>query len=262
MRGKVETQPEDQELKPGVGLGGLKVQLQGEDGEKENLNPPKDEEKPQDEEKGKEDEEEYTDYIRSGPEGGIVSKVMWVVSLPLMVPMWITIPDPQDEKRKKFFPVAFIVSIVWIAVFSYFMVWWATVTGEALGISDAVMGLTFLAAGTSVPDLITSVLVAKEGKGDMAVSSSIGSNLFDVTVGLPLPWLLYSIINGKAMEVNSVGMGCSIGMLFVMLLMVFVSIIIFNWEMTKPMGCIMLCLYVVFVVVSLGLSECWFPCPF
>merc|ERR1712106_1225498 len=237
MRGKVETQPEDQELKAGVGLGGLKVQLQG-------------------------DEEEYTDYIRSGPEGGIVSKVMWVVSLPLMVPMWITIPAPQDEKRKKFFPVAFIVSIVWIAVFSYFMVWWATVTGEALGISDAVMGLTFLAAGTSVPDLITSVLVAKEGKGDMAVSSSIGSNLFDVTGGLPLPWLLYSIINGKAMEVNSVGMGCSIGMLFVMLLMVFVSIIIFNWEMTKPMGCIMLCLYVVFVVVSLGLSECWFPCPF
>jgi len=263
MRGKVESQPEDQELKPGVGLGGLKVQLQGEDGEKENLNPPKDEEKPQEEEKGKEDEEEYKDYIRSGlPEGGYFSKAMWIVSLPLMVPMWITIPDPQDEKRKKWFPIAFIVSILWIAVFSYFMVWWATVTGEALGISDAVMGLTFLAAGTSVPDLITSVLVAKEGKGDMAVSSSIGSNLFDVTVGLPVPWLLYTIINQEAMEVNSVGMGCSIGMLFVMLLLVFISIIIFKWEMTKPMGGVMLVLYVVFVVVSLGLSECWFPCPF
>ena len=46
-----------------------------------------------------------------------------------------------------------------------------------------VMGLTFLAAGTSVPDLITSVLVAKQGKGDMAVSSSVGSNIFDVTIG-------------------------------------------------------------------------------
>ena len=45
------------------------------------------------------------------------------------------------------------------------------------------MGLTFLAAGTSVPDLITSVLVAKQGKGDMAVSSSVGYNIFDVTVG-------------------------------------------------------------------------------
>ena len=48
------------------------------------------------------------------------------------------------------------------------------------------MGLTFLAAGTSVPDLITSVLVAKQGKGDMAVSSSVGSNIFDVTVGYEL----------------------------------------------------------------------------
>merc|ERR1719154_445726 len=218
MRGKVETQPEDQELKPGVGLGGLKVQVQLQGEEVEKLNPPKDEAKSQDEEKGKEDEEEYKDYIRSGLPDGTLSKVMWIISLPLMVPMWATIPDPQDEKRKKFFPIAFIVSIVWIAVFSYFMVWWATLAGDTMGISDAVMGLTFLAAGTSVPDLITSVLVAKEGKGDMAVSSSIGSNLFDVTVGLPGPWLLYTIIFGRAMEVNSVGIGCSIGMLFVMLL--------------------------------------------
>merc|ERR1719431_1802849 len=99
MRGKVENQPDGQELKPGVGLEGLKVQLQGEEGEK--LNPPKDEEKPQDEEKGKEEEEEYKDYMRSFPSEGIVSKVMWIVSLPLMAPMWITIPDPQDEKKKE-----------------------------------------------------------------------------------------------------------------------------------------------------------------
>ena len=122
------------------------------------------------------------------------------------------------------------------------------------------MGLTFLAAGTSVPDLITSVLVAREGKGDMAVSSSIGSNLFDVTVGLPVPWLLYTAINQKAMDVSSIGMGCSIGMLFIMLILVFISILVFKWKMTKPMGVAMLCFYVVFVVVSLGLSQCWFKC--
>ena len=48
------------------------------------------------------------------------------------------------------------------------------------------MGLVFLAAGTSIPDLITSVIVAKKGFGDMAVSSSVGSNIFDVTVGYVL----------------------------------------------------------------------------
>ena len=62
----------------------------------------------------------------------------------------------------------------------------ATSIGVAAGIPEVVMGITFLAAGTSIPELLTSVIVAKQGEGDMAVSSSIGSNIFDVLVGLPL----------------------------------------------------------------------------
>jgi len=259
MRGKVQGKAEETEMKtPGVGLEGLKIQLQNgeEDESKEPLKV--------EEEKGAEEEAEepYVDYVRGGPGDSVVGKVMWALSLPLMIPMWCSIPDPQDKDRERYYPIAFVMSIIWIAIFSYFMVWWATLTGETLGISDAVMGLTFLAAGTSVPDLITSVLVAKEGKGDMAVSSSIGSNLFDVTVGLPLPWLLYTLIFQRDMEVNSVGIGCSIGMLFIMLLLVFISIIVFKWEMTKPMGGVMMVLYLVFVIISLGLSECWIICPF
>lgn len=84
---------------------------------------------------------------------------------------------------KKFFAVTFIGSIFWIAAYSYLMVWWANVAGDTVRIPPEVMGLTFLAAGTSIPDLITSVIVARKGFGDMAVSSSVGSNIFDVTVG-------------------------------------------------------------------------------
>lgn len=84
---------------------------------------------------------------------------------------------------KKFFAVTFIGSICWIAAYSYLMVWWANVAGDTIRIPPEVMGLTFLAAGTSIPDLITSVIVARKGFGDMAVSSSVGSNIFDVTVG-------------------------------------------------------------------------------
>ena len=125
------------------------------------------------------------------------------------------------------------------------------------------MGLTFLAAGTSVPDLITSVLVAKQGKGDMAVSSSVGSNIFDVCVGLPLPWLLYTAIFHKSVEVNSEGVGCSVSLLFMMLVLVFLSIVIFRWKMTKAMGVIMMILYFVFVIVTLGFTELldWYECP-
>merc|ERR1712193_78267 len=135
--------------------------------------------------------------------------------------------DSRKESARKFFPISFLGSILWIAAFSYLMVWWATRTGETFGIPPEVMGLTFLAAGTSIPDLITSVIVARKGFGDMAVSSSVGSNIFDVTVGLPMPWLLFTILFQKPVSVESTGMVCSIAILFGMLVLVFLSILIF-----------------------------------
>ncbi len=123
------------------------------------------------------------------------------------------------------------------------------------------MGLTFLAAGTSVPDLITSVLVAMQGKGDMAVSSSVGSNIFDVTVGLPVPWLLNSAIyGGKATKVVSAGIGCSIALLFVMLIAVFVSFMLFRWKLTTFLGVVMMALYAVFLVITIGYTYDWYEC--
>lgn len=69
------------------------------------------------------------------------------------------------------------------AVESLVFVFSSPQVGETVGITEEIMGLTILAAGTSIPDLITSVIVARKGLGDMAVSSSVGSNIFDITVG-------------------------------------------------------------------------------
>ena len=69
-----------------------------------------------------------------------------------------------------------------------------TVIGFTLGIPDTVMGLTFIAAGVSVPDALSGIAVVKEGHGDMAVSNALGSNGFDILVCLGLPWFLDTAI--------------------------------------------------------------------
>ncbi|XP_033214359.1 sodium/potassium/calcium exchanger Nckx30C isoform X2 [Belonocnema kinseyi] len=188
-------------------------------------------------------------------------RLTYVLVAPILIPLWLTLPDTRTPRGKKFFAVTFIGSIVWIAAYSYLMVWWANIAGETVQIPPEVMGLTFLAAGTSIPDLITSVIVARKGFGDMAVSSSVGSNIFDVTVGLPIPWLLYGIIYGKPVEVNSVGMVCSIAILFCMLLFVIMSIACFKWRMNKGLGFTMFLLYFVFVAVSLMFEYEVVRCP-
>ncbi|XP_033108829.1 sodium/potassium/calcium exchanger 1-like [Anneissia japonica] len=189
-------------------------------------------------------------------------RITYVLLAPLVFPMWLTIPDVRRPDKKKYFIVTFIVALLFIAVFSYLMVWWATVVGQTFGISDPVMGLTFIAAGTSIPDLITSVIVARKGLGDMAVSSSVGSNIFDVTIGLPFPWMLYYIIYWEPAKVYSDNLFCSILLLFGMIVFVMIMIIACKWRMTKMLGASMFMLYAVFLTVALLFETSVLDCPF
>ncbi|NXA05461.1 NCKX1 protein, partial [Sapayoa aenigma] len=189
-------------------------------------------------------------------------QAIYLFLFPIVFPLWSTLPDVRNPDSKKFFVITFFGSILWIAVFSYLMVWWAHQVGETIGISEEIMGLTILAAGTSIPDLITSVIVARKGLGDMAVSSSVGSNIFDITVGLPVPWFLFSIFNGLSpVAVSSNGLFCAIVLLFLMLLFVIVSIAVCKWKMNKLLGLTMFALYFVFLIISVMLEDKIISCP-
>ncbi|XP_070787292.1 sodium/potassium/calcium exchanger 1-like [Enoplosus armatus] len=182
--------------------------------------------------------------------------------LPIVFPLWLTLPDVRNLASRRYFAMTFIGSILWIGVFSYLMVWWAHQVGETVGISEEIMGLTILAAGTSIPDLITSVIVARKGLGDMAVSSSVGSNIFDITVGLPVPWLIYTLLHhGEPVTVSSNGLFCAIVLLFLMLLFVIISIAACRWKMSRMLGLTMFVLYFVFLVLSVMLEDRILTCP-
>ncbi|XP_071782664.1 sodium/potassium/calcium exchanger 2 [Centroberyx gerrardi] len=212
-------------------------------------------------ETAEDEEDEDQPLSLSWPESNR-KRFTYLFIMPIVLPLWLTLPDVRKPTAKKFFPVTFLGAICWIAGFSYLMVWWAHQVGETIGITEEIMGLTMLAAGTSIPDLITSVIVARKGLGDMAVSSSVGSNIFDITVGLPFPWLLWSFINGlQSVTVSSNGLFCAIVLLFLMLIFVIISIAACKWRMSKLLGFIMFLLYFVFLVVSVMLENRVITCP-
>jgi cation:H+ antiporter len=67
-----------------------------------------------------------------------------------------------------------------LIVGSNFLVESASDLARSLGVSDLVIGLTVVAAGTSLPELATSVLAAIRGERDIAVGNVVGSNLFNL----------------------------------------------------------------------------------
>ncbi len=138
--------------------------------------------------------EPISDHLKPPKEKNVMAYIRWIILFPIVLVLCLTIPDVRQPGRAKLCFLSFLLSVAWIGGFTSIMVYFAEIVGNTLGIPVVIMGLTLLAAGTSVPDLISSAIVARMGEGDMAVSSSIGSNIFDVTVGLPLPWLLFCII--------------------------------------------------------------------
>lgn len=186
----------------------------------------------------------------------------WAFSFPIVLTLKFTVPDVRKPGMGKFCYASFVLSIGWIGVYSYFMVEWAGIIGRTIGIPDVVMGLTFLAAGTSVPDLLSSVIVAKRGEGDMAVSSSVGSNIFDILVGLPFPWLCFTLWNnGKDfVTVEAKGLAISIVILLVMVIAIVLTIHCSGWKLTKKVAFVMFVLYFAFlaqsIVQELPLTVC------
>lgn len=72
---------------------------------------------------------------------GTKDRITYLLVAPIIFPLWLTLPDTRTPRGKRFFPVTFIGSIVWIAAYSYLMVWWANVAGDTANIPPEVSSL-------------------------------------------------------------------------------------------------------------------------
>jgi len=144
----------------------------------------------------------------------------------------------------------FSLSVLYIGLATYMMVDATARLGCNVRIPSFIMGVIFLAAGTSVPDALGSIAVAKQGEGDMAVANCLGSNVFDILLGLGLPWLFSAILNAgepvkfPGSRAELVG---GIWILIIVLLVFVLSLRFFNWTMNRKFGGFLLAAYGIYI---------------
>ena len=73
-----------------------------------------------------------------------------------------------------------IIGLACLIVGSNLFVNGASTVAEQLGISDAIIGLTIVAGGTSLPELATSIISARKGQSGIAIGNVVGSNVFNI----------------------------------------------------------------------------------
>ena len=96
----------------------------------------------------------------------------------------------RSAARVLFDVVRVVVGLALLVLGSRWFVDGAIEMAEALGVSDLVIGLTLVAAGTSMPELATSVVASIRGERDIAVGNIVGSNIFNILAVLGLSGLV------------------------------------------------------------------------
>ncbi|KAJ8688421.1 hypothetical protein QAD02_024216 [Eretmocerus hayati] len=192
--------------------------------------------------------------MTSWPDSGL-QRCWWILTWPINLALLITIPDCRRPGMKNWYPLTFLMCIVWIALMSYIVGWDITIIGDTLQIPDSVMGLTFLAAGMSVPEAVSSVIVTNKGDGTMGISNSIGSNVFDVLLCLGLPWLvkstLFPTVKGEHfVQINSEGLIYSSVSLMSTLMLLYGTLALNRFRLDRKVGLICLAMYSVFLVFA------------
>jgi len=84
------------------------------------------------------------------------------------------------------------IGFILLILGSQFLISSAVVIAQKLGISELVIGLTIIAAGTSLPEVATSVMASIKGEQDIAVGNIVGSNIFNILAVLGLSGLVSS----------------------------------------------------------------------
>lgn len=88
--------------------------------------------------------------------------------------------NPGEQKSLPVYILTVIFGAVVIVLGSKFTVKGATEIARMAGITERVIGLTIVAFGTSLPELVTSIIASKKGNTDIAIGNIVGSNIFNI----------------------------------------------------------------------------------
>lgn len=121
-----------------------------------------------------------------------------------------------------------------------------TLCCERLGISETLVGLTVCAIGTSLPELVTSVVAAKKGESDMAIGNVVGSNILNVVCILGVSGLISPIDISLNVPLNTL---IDIGIFLVTAILCYIFCL--NKKINRAEGIVLVVLYVAYMAYAI-----------
>lgn len=154
---------------------------------------------------------------------------------------------PQDNqgntKKNKSWPVLIFLTVIGMGMVIYgsdLTVNSASAIADKFGMGPRLIGLTIVAFGTSLPELVTSIIAARKGSTDIAIGNIVGSNIFNILFVVGTSGLIIPVGFESAFIIDSL---ISIGVVIMLMLC-----ILKGRKLTRPGGIVLLLAYVGYFV--------------
>lgn len=131
---------------------------------------------------------------------GITLVLFFLVFIYYLFSMMRNKKDNNSDDDEEIYPlpksiIYTLLGMIAIILGSNLVVDSASEVAAALGVSERIIGLTIVALGTSLPELVTSVTATKKGEYDIAIGNVVGSNIFNIGLVLGIPISIFGGIN-------------------------------------------------------------------
>ena len=149
--------------------------------------------------------------LNDGTVGFVEGIILWVLFLIYLGYLFVLAKkgNQDEEEKQEERPIwkLILLGIIGGAI----VVWGADITvdaaikiAQAVGLSERFIGLTIVALGTSLPELVTSVTAAKKGNSDIAIGNIVGSNIFNILFVIGTSALIVPVIYEATFLVDAI----------------------------------------------------------
>ncbi|XP_046544014.1 mitochondrial sodium/calcium exchanger protein-like isoform X6 [Haliotis rubra] len=204
----------------------------------------------------------------TGPVFGVFATKVAFVKLNGVFPLWglvmiiggvlavsvfcVTRNTDKPRFHALFAYLGFVVAVVWIYSVANEIVNILQTFGIVFNISNAILGLTFLAWGNSIGDLIADFAMARQGYPRMGISACFGGPLFNILLGIGIPFTIGTFKRGGSYELRLTLVELILaGFLCLSLVSSLIIVPLSGFRMSRPYGIFLFILYGVFITVAM-----------
>jgi len=150
----------------------------------------------------------------------------------------------KDKKTITVNAVKFILGVVGIVIGSRLLVNSGTYLAQRWGVPEAIISVTMIAIGTSLPELTTTIIALTKKQNSLSVGNIIGANIIDITLILPV----CAIISGKSLPIQHQTVALDMPFCLAIIAIAVIPTVIFK-KFHKIQGVLMICTYAAYLAL-------------